>query len=814
LQQELIIDLQYSKTQILLRYGFKRCQSALSTSVFWVSASSCSAFRKSYNDIAAKLKLLNGREDAYPDVLQLVKETLESKGLGEWILIVDIADDLPNLFIDHPDGRKKLLSYLPENSPNPILYSTRSKAVARQLVASGGIISVQPLSPSDSASILSDKLKSEGIPSTVGEGYAHLLHELEYLPLAIVQAASYITENSWTVPECLQHYRADKSAQMLKHEFRDTTREEQRSSGEETDQGPPNAVAPMFTTILSQIESQDPYAAELLRLMAVYGTRYIPKEILQETQDVENHVRFGKSIGTLTAFSLVAIKEEGKSFKVHRLVQRSIRDWLVCHDQFKPWFNKGITMISKRFPGQLDTDEDVARAIELICHIRLEAHLITDPGDEKEAVCELLMNCSTFHGCTEQLEMCMKTGQLAYDFAILHMLEDPLAEANTSYVMAKALFTHGKYDEAREKCETAGHIYSDKFGYEGKFTQDVFHLIGAIHYARGQYMEAFKLQTNVLNTAKTKFSVDEAYEQGKFTAMALSYAAVLHNLIMPYDPKQYDDRVLQDVLNWTIEHKGAESRAARLAMTDLASSLVRGDLDRAWDLNEKVLSLKGEPLDPNDPPTRQNLVIRTLVLYGHNQNTEAERWARVVLESSEKALGPKHPKTLEHVWLLALVVIAQEKWGEAEEFAGRAYEAYTELYGPDDQWTLDCRMVLEVALHKQHRWGYHWVDLKKGFGLWQRKPYHPLDEYNAQDVRVRVATVLPYVMRRYHIHGVEVTEEDVEAWRNYSLIRRLPRRDFSGYVTATLYQDDLRLFLIRTGDNDSMNEFRLRNLNS
>ena len=776
------------KTEVLVRYGFNRCQSALSTSVFWVSASSCSSFRKSYEDIATKLKLLDPREDAPQDVLQLVKETLESKEFGEWVMIVDNADDLPNLFIDHHDCRKKLLGYLPEGSPNPILYSTRSKTVARQLAASGDIIWVQALSGPEAAGLLIAKLKSAGMPHTLGEGWSELLHDLEYLPLAIIQAASYMAENEWTVPTCLEYYRADKSAQMLKHEFQDINREVQFPSGEETDHGPTNAVAPMFTTILSQIKSQDPYAADLLCLMAAYSPKFMPREILQETQDRESNVRFAKSIGILTAFSLVStvvapMEGWSDSIRVHRLVQRSIRDWLVCHDQFKYWYRKGLAIISKRFQSQIDTDGDIQKAYHLHAHTAIDPGSVTDPGDERHALCELFMNISLFHGCMERLVICKMVAKSAHSYARLWMPEDLMIQAKTSLVLAKAFITHGEYDEAEDMCKAALEVYVEKFGNYGMLSQEGFHLLGSIYYARGQYEKAFKLLALVLDTGRRDFGMDDTYARGKVTSWALSLSAWLYNVALFYDYQSKDDFALREVLKWTIEHKGADSRATRIAMTNLASSLVRWNLEKAWELNEEVLRMKGEPLDPSDPPTRENLRIRALVLYGRNENTEAERWARVVLESSEKALGLKHPKTLEHAFLLALVLIAAKKHRDAEEFASRAYEGFTELYGLEDKWTKDCQIVLEVILAREHRWGYHWT--RVGTGLWSRAMYSP-EEFDEQNARVKVAEELPYKAHLSIKKRVDLSDEDLQTWRNYSLLKRLPCRVFSGYVSGTL----------------------------
>jgi hypothetical protein len=323
--------------------------------------------------------------------------------------------------------------------------------------------------------------------------------------------------------------------------------------------------------------------------------------------------------------------------------------------------------------------------------------------------------------------------------------------------------------------------------------------MGSIAHARGKYKEAYFIHKEVVDLSQAAFGLDRTYELGRISSMALSYAAHTYDLNQWFDPTFEEDRSLEEVLQWTREHKGAESRAARLAMTDLATSLLRGNIERAWELNEGALKLKGEPLNPADPHTRENLRIRALVLYGQNKNPEAERWARVVLESSEKALGAKHPKTLDHAWTLALILIAQRKWAQSEEFASRAYEGYTELYGPEDMFTTDSRLLVEVALRYQYKrqLGYHWVQMAPG--LWTKRQYTPKD-FPGRQYRLWVALELPYELRRYDLRQVEeLKPEHLEAWRNYSLIHRLPRRHFPEYIRATLFEDIILSSLVEEG---------------
>lgn len=762
-----------------------------------MSASSCASFQKSYEDIANKLDLLNGQGDAHTDVLLLVKETLVSKGLGEWIMIVDNADDLPHLFVDHPDGRKDLMSYLPEDSPNSILYSSRTKTVACQLAAQGGIIFVEALSPEDSKSLLSEKLRTAGMASAPGESWSELLADLEYLPLAIVQAASYMIEHSWTVAACLHHYRADKSLHMLKHEFRDTTREEQGLSDERVIQGATNAVSPTFTATFSRIRNQDPYAAELLCLMAVYGSesralRSIPKDILQEAKGEENDVRFAKSIGTLIGFSLVSTTDDNKNFRIHRLVQLSIGDWLYCHDQLDPWVCKAMVMISKPFPDRIASDLDEVQARELGTYVPYGLFGKTQEGcsrTEMEAAFALLIKASTYAGSIDQIPLCVQAAETASSVAIVHLAEDKLFEAHADLAVAKALFLKGEYDSAAQMCGTALQIYWETLGDE-ELSQDAVHLLGRILHARGDSKEALSLLTQIADRSTAQFGIDRTYERGMLTSKALCFAAITHNVAQLPSLVEEDDRLLEDVLKWTIKHKGAESMATRLAMTALASSLLRGNLDRAWELNEGALRLKGDPVYAEHPHARENFRIRALILYGQNKNVEAERWARLVWKSSEKVLGSKHPKTLEHAWTLALVLMAQRNWRESETFASRAYEGYTELYGPEDSLTTDSRIILEVAQGNQRKWGYKWVC--NAFGLWT-KQLHTAEEENERLRRVWIAEELPYDFRRFCRTGVAMIPEDLEAWKNHSLLRRLPARSFVGYIPGTLYEDHIRI---------------------
>jgi hypothetical protein len=86
--------------------------------------------------------------------------------------------------------RRPLSAYLPQSLNGKILITTRTKSVASKLVEPRDIILVDPMIDMDAIELLQKKL--EGVPDE--HDLKELAGLLEYMPLAIVQAAAYIQE--------------------------------------------------------------------------------------------------------------------------------------------------------------------------------------------------------------------------------------------------------------------------------------------------------------------------------------------------------------------------------------------------------------------------------------------------------------------------------------------------------------------------------------------------------------------------------------------------------------------------------------------
>jgi len=113
---------------------------------------------------------------------------------------------------------RPLVTYLPQCPYGSILITTRSKYAALKLVEQRDIIAIELMSKPDALALLEGKLGRHND----GDDATELAAELEFMPLAIVQAAAYISQRvpRYSVREYLQDFRKSdrKRASLLNHD--------------------------------------------------------------------------------------------------------------------------------------------------------------------------------------------------------------------------------------------------------------------------------------------------------------------------------------------------------------------------------------------------------------------------------------------------------------------------------------------------------------------------------------------------------------------------------------------------------------------
>ena len=149
--------------------------------------------------------------------------------------------------------------------------------------------------------LLGDKIGGE---STEDE-QSQLLEQLDYLPLAITQAAAFMAKRHKTISQYLDHYRRSDSTRirLLSHESIDHGRETR----------PLESVATTWIISFEQIRTENPRAADLLSLMSFLDRQGIPGSLL--IIEHEDPLDFEEAIGMLEAYSLVVVDYKGRQLQ-------------------------------------------------------------------------------------------------------------------------------------------------------------------------------------------------------------------------------------------------------------------------------------------------------------------------------------------------------------------------------------------------------------------------------------------------------------------------------------------------------------------
>ncbi|KAL9591261.1 MAG: hypothetical protein Q9179_007901 [Wetmoreana sp. 5 TL-2023] len=337
------------KSQLAIEYSYQVRDSSSETWVFWIHASSKARIEEGYRRIAEATRLPR-RDDPKVDILQLVRAWLCDESNGRWVTIVDNADD------------SSVLSDLAgESSNGSVLVTARSREAALELIGNDkDILKVEPMSESYGLALFRKKLRGEDNEEEVLE----LLQNLDYMPIAISQAAVYIRQRAprITVLKYLKDFRRSEKdrASLLNNTVRDRRRDGSAS----------NSVLATWQISFEYIRTDRPSAASLLSLISFFDRQGIPEELIaSHYKENDSIVDFEEDIEVLRSFSLITLGIKNDVFEMHRLVQFATRKWLEQRQELERWKERYIAIIADAFPP--GTYENWGRCQMLFPHAAL-----------------------------------------------------------------------------------------------------------------------------------------------------------------------------------------------------------------------------------------------------------------------------------------------------------------------------------------------------------------------------------------------------------------------------------------------------------
>ncbi|KAL9599626.1 MAG: hypothetical protein Q9219_003710 [cf. Caloplaca sp. 3 TL-2023] len=628
------------KTQIAVEqcYRFRERDSA--SNILWLHATSISKLVQSCKDISEKLKL-PGWNDPQSDTLRIFHAWLSDEHNGNWMLVLDNVDDTEVLEQALPtdNGPKSLLQLVPHRHHGKLLVTTRDRRVGERLAVRGRTVTVPPMSLSEGRTLLVSYLPSAR--DYVKVGLDELVGTLDCLPLAITQAAAYMTENYMDVTEYigLLEEGGEEMEALLSESFSDNRR------GEAAD----NSVLKTWKLSFDQITSRFSRAADMLALMAMFDRQGVPEDLLR--YQGEPKIVFNKALGMLQSFSLIGKTMSGGTYNMHRLVQIAVRTWLQLTGSLMKWKEQATHVLSARFPsGDFET---WSICEPLVPHVRVVLDLGPLP-----------------------LETLVERAELLKKVAWFDRRQDRWLLANTRAREAASLFAQILGPEAPKvlscKVDTADALIElEKPREAEQLLIDILPLMERVYGSK--HPETLR---NLGNQGWAKFRYGD-FENGDTQLRAV--ARVREEVLGPMHP----DTLL--ALN------NVAVNAAQLSWEES---------EKAVTLGRQVLAARMKIFGPDHIDVLEIQGNLANFLDNVGEYDEAQEYYRRTIAAKDKIYGPGNPWTLTLMHNLAVCYNQQSKYQQAIELDKTVLSSRIQILGEDHIDTIMSRHNLIYDLEE------------------------------------------------------------------------------------------------------------------
>ena len=590
------------------------------------------------------------------NALDIVCDWLSSD--NTWLMVLDNADSKDVFFNQQPTAVSQtpdsqpttvpLVEYLPQTSHRgSILITSRNRDAAVRLTGSAAnLIHVPHMKKEDAVALLCQKLPDD---CSSDDEKIELIELLESLPLAITQAASYISvkRTRMTIAR-YSHFLKDRG-DILLDDMGDLRR----------DSTIPSSVLLTWQISFDQINGENRPAADLLSLMSVFDRQGIPRYLLQDKD--EHELDFERRLGPLEEFSLIGFEDGGESFQMHRLVQMAIRAWLERHAEIDSWRQNATKLILERLPSN---DYHFWKTWEsLLPHCEVVLSYLS-PNPESQ---------------------------------ILH--------ADILGSTACYLKERGKYHTAKERCQRALKIKTDLLGEDDVKTADFLRLLALLKKRSGYdlILEIGEIE------ARDRRALDIFERVGgneNIESMKARNDLALTLLETSQDKKIKEAaEIFQSLFESQEESIGLEHPRTIATMHNLATALyLQQKYNKAETLYRKILAIRLRVFGEENPYTLLSMHYLAVCLTNQDRYEEAQELAQRAMDLRVSVLGEEHPHTLDSMWWLSHIFYRRGETREAEELCRHALGLLKSTLGEDSEQTIQCTALLKLILEKQDRY--------------------------------------------------------------------------------------------------------------
>jgi tetratricopeptide (TPR) repeat protein len=507
------------KTQTVLEFAYRVKKHWLDYSIFWIPALSMESMEQACSEIARTLKIPQATNNE--DVKELVKQYLSSDAAGKWLLIVDNADDM-NLIFGGTQQARGIVDYLPQSEIGLIMFTTRNQEVATKL-AGNDVIELEEMNNQEAVDFLEKSLASNSVArkqlSNNTANVTKLLDELAYLPLAIAQAAAYLSRNkNLSITGYLQLLQGTEEAliRLLSHEFRDVTR--YKDSTRYQDKNTENAVAKTWLISFIQIREHDEVAADLLSFISCIESKAIPHSILPS---VEPEERMIEAIGTLCGYSFIVHRGNQDTYDTHRLVHLAIGKWIEDNCSLSTIVEKAVQHVSTIFPEA----EFASHAIcmDYLTHaLRLLTGKVREDTEARYILCLKVGQYLYYDG---RIGESIKWIEKSYRWRKENLTEEHSDRLASQHDLARAYLADGQIAKAVALLEHVVEVRDRIFVEEHPSRLNSQHVLAGAYLADGQIAKAVALLEHVVEVRDRIFVEEHPSRLDSQHELARAYQA-------------------------------------------------------------------------------------------------------------------------------------------------------------------------------------------------------------------------------------------------------------------------------------------------
>ncbi|KAJ5627172.1 hypothetical protein N7528_004599 [Penicillium herquei] len=709
------------KSRLAIEHCHRVRQESPDTWVFWVHASNAARCEESLRNLADRAKI-PGRQDRESNIFQLFGNWLQDGKVGKWILVLDNVDDDELLqkplstWTDTQENTQRHvptqppLRYLLASSNGSIIVTSRNRAVALEIADhKKNLIDVLPMNSTDALLLLQNKLDE----SAEKEELVQLVEELEFMPLAITQAASYINHRS---PRCSASQYLEKLRQsdrqatkLLEHEGKHMHRDWEAK----------NSILRTWQISFDHIQQTRKSAADLLSLMSFFDWQGIPEDLLRVPdehlgllQDDENRSsdedtdsssesegddEFEHDITILKDYSFITSGKDSASavFTMHRLVQLTARLWLKTHEQEEEWKSCFIKNLYREFPTGAYENWERCRA--LFPHVRSALVHRPKSQDSLHTWAALLYRGAWYATECGSISVAEDMAAMSSKQRIKMYGADHEEALDSTAMLAEVYELEGRWEEAEQLNVQVLETRKMNLGAEDLSTLKSMTNLALIYSKQGRWEEAEQLNLQVMETRKRKLGADHP---DTITSIA-NLASTLWKQGRWEEAEQLELHVMEmSKIKLGVDHPDTLISMGNMALTYGK----QGRWEKAEQLQLQVVEISKVKLGIDHPDTLNNMGKLALILWNQDRWEEAEKIQVHVMERSKVKLGVDHPDTLEIMGNLALTLWDQGRRKEAEQLQLQVMERSKIRLGADHPDTLTSMGNMASTLWNQGRW--------------------------------------------------------------------------------------------------------------